>query len=180
MRKKYLRKKQQRTFSKDESSITEEMGSNANNSICLQKDKSEGKVSTPSNNKSEPSSSTLLDRGKVEKLNTFSCIGKKDNKDKRLSVIQRKEETHNMDYFNEQFQFFQKQLDEFREQKKAQELKINNLEKEKYAQKKEFNNFKKAYELKINNLEKENHAQEVKINNLEKDNGLKINNLEKK
>ena len=29
-----------------------------------------------------------------------------------------------MDYFNEKFQFFQKQLDELKEQKKAHELKL--------------------------------------------------------
>lgn len=126
MRGKYLRRKQQRSLNKDESSITEEIGSNENNSISLQKDKSEGKESTPSKNKSEKTSSTISNRAKDEKLNTFSYMRKKDKKDNRLSIKQNIEEAQNKDYFSEQFQIFQKQFDEL---KKAHELKINNLEK---------------------------------------------------
>jgi uncharacterized coiled-coil protein SlyX len=155
MRGKYLRRKQLRSLNKDESSITEEIGSNENNSISLQKDKSEGKESTPSKNKSEKTSSTISNRAKDEKLNTFSYMRKKDKKDNRLSIKQNIEEAQNKDNFSEQFQIFQKQFDEL---KKAHELKINNLEKKNHVQ-----------EVKINNLEKEKHAHELQIHNLQKD-----------
>ena len=126
-------------------------------------DKREDKESTPSKKNSEQSSSTLSNRAQDEKQNTFSYRGKKD---KSLSVKQNKEETQNMqnmDYFNQQFQFLQKQLDELKEQKKAQELKINSLIEEKLAQ-----------EIKINSLIEENLDQEVKFNNFKKTNELKI------
>jgi hypothetical protein len=127
------------------------------------KDKREDKESTPSKKNSEQSSSTLSNRAQDEKQNTFSYRGKKD---KSLSVKQNKEETQNMqnmDYFNQQFQFLQKQLDELKEQKKAHEVKINSLIEEKLAQ-----------ELKINSLIEENLDQEVKFNNFKKTNELKI------
>ena len=144
MRGKYLRRKQLRSLNKDESSITEEIGSNENNSISLQKDKSEGKESTPSKNKSEKTSSTISNRAKDEKLNTFSYMRKKDKKDNRLSIKQNIEEAQNKD-------------NNLEKKNHVQEVKINNLEKEKHA-----------HELQIHNLQKDVRSLNVQVKELNK------------
>ena len=130
MSNKYLKKKTMRSLNKEESSITEKIGSNANSPISLQKDKIGNKESIPSKDKSEQSSSTISARGKDENLNSSSYIGKKDIRSfKRLTVKPNIEKVQNLDNFNEKFQLFQKQLDELKDQMKADDLKINNLEK---------------------------------------------------
>lgn len=153
----YLNKKKLRNSNKEEFSIIEEIGPNANNSMPLEKDISEDKNSITEKSKSELSSSTISARSKSEKLNTFSFIGRKDKtNNKKMKKNKEKEiKNHKSDDFNEKFLFLQKQLDELKEENKPQELKINNLEKE--------------LGLKFNNFEKEFHAQELKINNLQKE-----------
>ena len=170
MSNKYLKKKTMRTLNKEESSITENIGSNANSPISLQKDKIENKESIPSNNKSEQSSSTISARGKDENLNSSSYIGKKDiRRFKRLTVKPNIEKVQNLDNFNEKFQLFQKQLDELKDQKKADDLKINNLEK------------KVDNLIKDNvNLKKDNVNLKKDNDNLKKDNELKICELRQK
>ena len=110
MQKKHFRKKQLRTFNKDESSITEEMKSNANNPIFFKMIKV--KVKNQLHQKINQNNLLLHYQieVKMKKLNTFSYMGKKDKMDKRLSVKQNKEEAQNTDYFNEQFQFFSKTI----------------------------------------------------------------------
>jgi len=169
MSNKYLKKKTMRTLNKEESSITEEIGSNANSPISLQKDKIENKESIPSKNKSEPSSSTISARGKDESLNSSSYIGKKDiRRFKRLTVKPNIEKVQNLDNFNEKFQLFQKQLDELKDQKKADDLKINNLEKKIDNLQKDNVNLKKANELKICELRQEIKALDVQVKELDK------------
>ena len=176
MSNKYLKKKTMRTLNKEESSITEKIGSNANSPIPLQKDKIENKESIPSKNKSEQSSSTISARGKDENLNSSSYIGKKDiRRFKRLTVKPNIEKVQNLDNFNEKFQLFQKQLDELKDQMKADDLKINNLEKkidnlikDNVNLKKDNDNLKKDIELKICELRQEVKALDVQVKELDK------------
>ena len=161
MRNKYLNRKKLRNQNREEGSAIEKRRQNVNNSQLLENDKSEEKNPIPAKSKSEQSSSTLSARSKDERLNTFSFTGKKDRrKDKRLIIQQNKEEeikTHIMDDFNKKFLFFQKQLDELKDQRKAHGLKIDNLEKEKQTQ-----------ELKIDNLEKEVRRLDDQVKELDK------------